>query len=146
MGAAVIRTLQQRHPDWIIHNLDLKLPRVDQQVLFDTADITSKADVDAVFAKVKPDVVVHTAGIVPSGEKRYNTSKEVRDWVFGINLGGTQNVMSAAKEHGCKAMVFTSSCTVVSDDLEHDYPYMDETLPVGNATVPYGQSKVGGDS
>lgn len=144
LGKGVLEALQEKHPDWSLHCLDIKPGEISHGIVYEEADITSKHSIDAVFARVKPDVVVHTAGIVPSGQTRYSNKQKDRDGVFAVNVTGTQNVLDAAKEHGCKAFVHTSSCTVVSDDMLHDYPNMDETIPLGNATLSYGSSKVRG--
>lgn len=144
LGGAVVDALQVKHPDWILYNLDIRPSNRndDTEVQFESANITVAEKVDAVFDKLRPHVVVHTAGVVPNGQARYSNSKNDRDWVFSINYDGTRNVLDAAKKSGCKTFVYTSSCTVMTDDVNHDYPLMDETIPIGHATLIYGSSKV----
>jgi sterol-4alpha-carboxylate 3-dehydrogenase (decarboxylating) len=40
------------------------------------------------------------------------------------------------------AFILTSSCCVISDNLDQDHPNMNENSPIGKAIVAYGQSKV----
>jgi sterol-4alpha-carboxylate 3-dehydrogenase (decarboxylating) len=58
-----------------------------------------------------------------------------------VNVIGTQNVVNAAREHGCRALVYTSSCTVVTDDLNGKFPNIDERWPVSKVSSIYGESK-----
>lgn len=144
LGSAILTAIreQEAYADWTLYNLDVRPPPEPiDSIQFYCADITSLSQVNEVFRKVNPDAVVHTAGWVPAGQKRYSTNKEVRDLVFSINYGGTKNVLEAARQTNCKAFVYTSSCTVISDDVAHDYPNMTEDIPTGNATLAYGASK-----
>lgn len=144
LGSAVIRAIreQEAYADWTLSVLDLRPPpNPIENVQYYQADITLPSEVDQIFYTVNPDAVVHTAGWVPAGQKRYSNDKKIRDLVFSINHGGTKNVLEAAKKTGCKAFVYTSSCTVISDDVAHDYPNMTEDIPTGNATLAYGASK-----
>lgn len=147
LGSAIVTALQQVHPDWTLTNLDLQPPRTPQhKAHYLQADITQAAEVERAICKANPDAVINVAGWVPGGSLRYSNSKALRDRVFAINYQGTLNVLAAAqKASHCKIFVHTSSCTVVSDDLDHDYPNMTEDLPIGNATLAYGASKAPGE-
>ena len=93
------------------------------------------------FMDYTPDVVVHTAGIVPARRDRYSTDEKHWEKVKAVNCDGTKHVLDAAMASGCRAFVYTSSCTVVADDLKHDYYYMNESVPTNLATLHYGRSK-----
>jgi nucleoside-diphosphate-sugar epimerase len=67
---------------------------------------------------------------------------EGKDTVFAINVDGTRNVVEVSQEYGVKAFVYTSSVTVLLDQLEENFRNADETWSVGRATTLYGQSKV----
>lgn len=144
IGKAIVEALAEKHPQFRITVLDLQPPTgwktARSDIQYVRADITRLEDVRRVLGDTKPSVVVHTAGIVPQGNDRY-THKN-RDLVFNINVNGTRNMLEAAKENGVKALVYTSSCTVVTDDNDRDYPNMNEMLPTGNVSLIYGQSKV----
>lgn len=65
-----------------------------------------------------------------------------KDTVFSVNVGGTRNVVQVSKKCGVKAFVYTSSVTVLLDQLEESFCNADETWSTGRATTVYGQSKV----
>jgi len=141
LGNAVILALKNKHPEFTIYNLDQNPRAVYDKVQTIQADISNKDSVDVAFSKVQPDIVFHVAGIIPSGQARYSAAESVHERAFNINVNGTKNILDAARRNGCKSFVYTSSCTVLADDLKHDYPLMDETIPIGNATLAYGSSK-----
>lgn len=62
--------------------------------------------------------------------------------VFQVNVEGTRNVVDAAKECGARGLVYTSSVTVVFDELSGDFRNVDERWPTGRAGTSYGISKV----
>ncbi|KAK4546045.1 hypothetical protein LTR36_002182 [Oleoguttula mirabilis] len=144
LGSGIVRALLERHPEWRISALDLKQPnaevlhRLDR--FFET-DISSADSVHAAFVGYHPDLVVHTAGIVPARQYRYSTKEKDWEHVRSINYGGTRHITDATMSSGCRRLVYTSSCTVAFDDLEHDYYNTDETVPLGFASLHYGQSK-----
>ncbi|OQO08823.1 hypothetical protein B0A48_05713 [Cryoendolithus antarcticus] len=144
LGREVINQLHGRHPNWTIFCLDLYAPNHAQSPLIDQTYEVDIRDRNAVFialASCKPDLVVHSAALIPSGAARYSTRDS--DWqrVKAVNSNGTVNVLEAALAAGCKAFVYTSSIAAVTDDLTRDYYYIDETLPIGRATLHYGRSK-----
>lgn len=94
-----------------------------------------------VFAEARPALVVHTVGVYPLGVRRY--SMDGADVVFQVNVEGTRNVLAASKDCGAKGLVYTSSVTVVLDELDRDFRNVDETWPTGMAKTSYGISKVG---
>ena len=59
-----------------------------------------------------------------------------------VNVQGTNHVVKAAQDHGCRALVYTSSCTVVTDEMGHKFADIDETWPVSQRLSIYGESKV----
>ncbi|KAF1355354.1 hypothetical protein BDV97DRAFT_395721 [Delphinella strobiligena] len=141
LGNACIDAVQEAHPEWTLYSLDIRPSATQKNVGFLKADITSRQETQYVISRVNPDAIIHTAGWVPNGKARYSTDKRLRARVFEINVEGARNVVEAAKQTSCKALVHTSSCTVLSDDLNHDYPYMHEDIPMGNTTLSYGASK-----
>lgn len=144
LGKGIVTSLLQKHPEWNISILDLHPPprsllnRISQ---FIPADITSAASVNNAFVDYSPDLVMHCAGIVPARKDRYSTSAKQWEKVKAINYDGTRHVLDAAMASGCLRFVYTSSCTVVIDDLDHDYDHVDEKMPIGRATLHYGKSK-----
>jgi sterol-4alpha-carboxylate 3-dehydrogenase (decarboxylating) len=144
LGSKIAESLATKHPDWSISVLDIRPPssahktRITQ---FIEADITSRESINNAFVDYSPDLVVHSAGVVPARKSRYSTKRKDWERVKAINYDGTVHVLDAAMASGCRNFVYTSSCTAVIDDLDHDYFYMNESIPIGNATLHYGKSK-----
>lgn len=110
------------------------------EVDYTRCDITNADDVRTVFKKARPTVVIHTAAVNLLGAARY--SMKGKDAVFSVNVGGTRNVIEASIDCGAKAFVYTSSVTVLLDELDRDFVNADESWATGRATTIYGQSKV----
>jgi len=90
VGSAIVRALQELHPEWRITILDKREdprqvnidsvgdPNVDDELDFLRgckygylqADITKEGEVRDAFRKAKPDAVIHAAGIVPALSER----------------------------------------------------------------------------
>jgi sterol-4alpha-carboxylate 3-dehydrogenase (decarboxylating) len=85
VGSSIVRALQERHPRWQVWILD----RLTVEQLVNThnnedelsllkgckyeyvrADITNGEEVSRALKQVRPDFVIHTAGIVPSLAER----------------------------------------------------------------------------
>ncbi|GAO15929.1 uncharacterized protein UV8b_02437 [Ustilaginoidea virens] len=87
-------------------------------------DITDKPKLLALLQQLRPDAVIHTASPAASGERK------VADELFRrVNVDGTTAVVEACQAAGVRALVYTSSASVVSDN-EHDLRNADERWPV----------------
>jgi sterol-4alpha-carboxylate 3-dehydrogenase (decarboxylating) len=104
------------------------------------ANVLQPLDLQNVFDEARPDVVIHTVGVSPVGPARYNMKG--KEAVFEINIEGTRNVVEASRACGAKALCYTSSVTVVLDELDKEFRNVDERWETGRATTVYGQSKV----
>ncbi|KIW12415.1 hypothetical protein PV08_09692 [Exophiala spinifera] len=154
VGSAIVRALQQHHPEWIVCILDVENgPGESLQDEYDEldllrscsyeyvqADITDFNVVMRVFDRVRPDAVVHTAGIVPPLRERY--SRRMESVVKRVNVMGTRHVVEAARSVECRAFVYTSSCCAVVDDMTKPYPNIDERWPTPKKSSIYGESKI----
>jgi nucleoside-diphosphate-sugar epimerase len=121
LGKRIISELRElgakRGRTVFVRNVDL-LPSqsADESVLGDISD----PDVVGRVARGM-DVIVHSAAMIDWG----NTP---RSRVFAVNLDGTRNVMSAAKQHGVRAVLYTGTMDVVMDggplrDIDESQPY-----------------------
>jgi hypothetical protein len=112
-----------------------------QDVRYVRANVLDRDALQKVFDEAKPAMVVHTVGVYRLGTARYSTRN--KEGEFTVNVEGTRNVLEASKECGAKGVVYTSSVTVVLDELGKDFKNVDEEWPTGRAKTSYGQSKVG---
>ncbi|KFA64430.1 hypothetical protein S40285_01022 [Stachybotrys chlorohalonatus IBT 40285] len=86
-------------------------------------DITDAPRLLSLFEDLKPDVVIHTASPAVDGG-------QTADELFKkVNVDGTQAVVDACRGAGVKALVYTSSASVISDNV-HDLWNADERWPV----------------
>lgn len=112
-------------------------------VAYHEADITDAARMASLFAEVRPDVVIHTAAPVP------HTTTHVSDAMYKkVNVDGTQMVVDACRANRVKALVYTSSASVLSDN-KTDLINADERWPVirgKDQTEYYSETKVQGPS
>jgi sterol-4alpha-carboxylate 3-dehydrogenase (decarboxylating) len=103
------------------------------------ADVLDPDALEKVFHEAKPAIIVHTVGVFPLGAARYSTKG--KETVFNINVKGTRNVLYASQKCGAKGLVYTSSITVICDDLSRDFKNINESWPTGRVGTSYGQSK-----
>lgn len=118
-----------------LHTTRNRRPESDG-VAYYNGDITSLDAVIAVFQKAKPDVVIHTASPTLVGGSNELFRK--------VNVEGTKCVVEACQKTGVKALVYTSSASVISDNAS-DLINADESWPViaaKNQTEYYSQTKV----
>ncbi len=97
-------------------------------------DIRDKDGLDKVFAAVRPEAVIHFAGLKAVPE---SVSKPIL--YYDNNIAGTVTLLKAMNDAGCKCIVFSSSATVYGDS--NPVPFK-EDMPEGNTTNPYGTTKL----
>lgn len=140
VGSAVVAALRGQHPEWKLSVLDLQEPIEPQlQVEYWICDITNQTEVETLIAKIKPIGIIHTAGVVPDLKDRY--SRKARERIFRVNIDGTRNVVTAARNNVVKALIWTGSCTAVTDDFSQQYPNIDESWLTSSHSLIYGESK-----
>jgi sterol-4alpha-carboxylate 3-dehydrogenase (decarboxylating) len=125
LGGHIVRLLLSQYPGSQIACLDVSTARnrVDSpQVTYHNCNITNLLDIEELFLKLQPDVIIHTAAIVPD----LGFSKEM---VYKVNVEGTKNLLTAAKNTNVKAFVYTSSSSVIVGDVD-EVINADESWPV----------------
>jgi sterol-4alpha-carboxylate 3-dehydrogenase (decarboxylating) len=130
LGAAIARGFQARGDEVIVLDVAEECP-IDG-VEYRRVDITDRAAV--IEACKGADTVVHNASIV-------HTKWNKVDFVWGVNLGGTENMLEAAKANGIERFIYISSGSVVYEgkDIENG----DESLPYASTSqAPYADSKI----
>ena len=100
---------------------------------FYRVDIRDGVGLGQVLGEVRPDAVVHFAGLKAVGE---SVGDPLR--YYENNVAGTLALLRAMHEHGPRNLVFSSSATVYGDPasvpITEDFPR--------SATNPYGRSKL----
>jgi UDP-glucose 4-epimerase len=96
-------------------------------------DIRDTDRVREVLEEVRPDAILHFAGVKSVGE-----SVERPRFYYDINVAGTLSLMEAMEDVGVRSLIFSSSATVYGDP---QYLPIDENHPL-SVTNPYGRSKL----
>lgn len=107
LGHHIVNMLLQRHPATRIAVLDLRTTdnrNPSPNVSYHDGDISDAVYVDSIFAKLKPDAVIHTASPNPHA---------ARPLLDKVNIQGTKNLIKASQDNGVKAFVYTSSASVL---------------------------------
>jgi sterol-4alpha-carboxylate 3-dehydrogenase (decarboxylating) len=104
-----VRTTRNRRPD-------------SDGVNYFDGDITKQENITSLFEKIKPDVVIHTASPLAVNEMP-------NAFLYKVNVEGTNCVIEACKATGVKALVYTSSASIISDGVT-DLINADERWPV----------------
>jgi UDP-glucose 4-epimerase len=99
------------------------------------ADIRDLSAIEGIAAATKPEVVFHLAAQI-------DVRKSVADPAFdaSINVGGTANVLEAARAAGAHRVVFTSTGGAIYGEGEGQELPLSEDAPLA-PQAPYGQSK-----
>lgn len=148
VGSAVARAVAEKHPSCTITIIDVNPPGpthvVPDSAAFIKADITQLPELTEAVLRVKPDIVIHTAGIVPVLSERFGRRLEQLVWT--VNVQGTKNMLKVAKQAEVQAFVYTSSCCAVTDDMDVPYPNIDERWPTSRSSLIYGESKAAAEA
>ncbi|KAK2065779.1 3-beta hydroxysteroid dehydrogenase/isomerase [Colletotrichum caudatum] len=88
------------------------------------ADITDTERMKSILENTKPDVVIHTASPAAQGD-----SAVAKDLFRKVNVDGTAAVVAACQASSVKALVYTSSASIISDNT-NDLINADERWPV----------------
>ena len=134
LGSQVVAALARR-ADVLTCALDLRAPNQRLPgVPYELADIRS-AEVDAIVARHRPDVVVHLASIVTPGKN----SK--REFEYSVDVGGTRNLLEACVRHQVRRIIVSSSGAAYGYHADNP-PWLteDDTLR-GNPSFAYSWHK-----
>lgn len=97
--------------------------------------ITDPTALAALFAEHTPELVFHLAAQV-------DVRRSVADPAFDtqVNVGGTINLLEAARAHGAPRMIFSSTGGAIYGEVEDALLPISEDVPPA-PMAPYGQSK-----
>ena len=106
-----------------------------KRVPFEILDIRGTADCDGTIARHKPDTVVHLASIVTP------PPKASRDFLYQVDVGGTENILNACLKHGVRRLVVTSSGAAYGYHPENSRPLVESDPIRGNKEFAYSYHK-----
>ncbi|KAI1477444.1 hypothetical protein K445DRAFT_312060 [Daldinia sp. EC12] len=114
LGHHVVALLLKRYRTDGIFVVDLCISQNRQpdtdRVQYHEADITCTPRLFETFEACRPDVVIHTASPLPQVDVQ-----STRALYDKVNVRGTQCIIEACQKYGVKALVYTSSASVISD-------------------------------
>ncbi|KAH7326566.1 C-3 sterol dehydrogenase/C-4 decarboxylase family protein [Stachybotrys elegans] len=124
LGHHIVNLALEQWTTTSISSIDLRCDRNrNPNAAYYECDITDEARLLSVLEDVKPDVVIHTASPAVDGG-------QTKDELFRkVNIDGTRTVVEACQKASVKALVYTSSASVISDNV-HDLWHADERWPV----------------
>ncbi|KAF5871186.1 putative nad dependent epimerase protein [Botrytis fragariae] len=122
VGSAIVDALHKKYPSSLIKILDISedtfewrtKSKYPPNISFVACDILDTEKLIGVLRYTKPDVVIHTAGIVPPLSERYN--RRIEERILNVNVEGTRNILNATKNAGAKAekIVLAANSTTFS--------------------------------
>lgn len=140
LGRHIVQQLKDSNEYHTVRVLDIRIPDVEHQekgVEYRCCDLRKAEDVDRAIQGA--DVVIHTATAAPTGSNAYNHTL-----MQSVNVDGTQHVIDACVSNGVKALVYTSSASVVFDG--NDLLLVDETTPYASKPLDfYTLTKIEGE-
>lgn len=101
-----------------------------------TGDIRLSADLDRAFATAPIDRVIHAAALTPDA----SAEAERPDVIVDVNIGGTVQLMQAARRAGVKRVLGLSSASVYGYATGEDGWLHEDTTPCQPAAL-YGVTK-----
>jgi UDP-glucose 4-epimerase len=103
------------------------------------ADIRDRAALEEIAGRERPEVIFHLAAQI-------DVRKSIADPAFdaSINIGGTANVLEAARAAGVRRVVFSSTGGAIYGEGKGQQLPLAEDAPLA-PEAPYGQSKFAGE-
>ncbi|MGP5341434.1 UDP-glucose 4-epimerase GalE [Glutamicibacter arilaitensis] len=137
----VLLLLEEGHTVSVLDNFSNSSPesirRVEkisgQSVATYKLDLLDRERLIDLFGQLRPDAVIHFAGLKAVGESVAEPLRYYRN-----NVAGTLNLLDGMMSTNCKKLVFSSSATVYGDS--NKLPLSETTER--SATNPYGRTKL----
>lgn len=138
VGCHVAQALRARGiPHLVIDDFSTGHAKALGDTPFIRADLRDAEAMDEIFAKHRPQTVIHLAALatLPDCAARPDAAQR-------INVDGTQHLLAAMIKHGVRDLVFASSCAVYNATPAGTF--LDETITLNPDSV-YGKSKLAGE-
>ncbi|MCK6446263.1 MAG: UDP-glucose 4-epimerase GalE [Planctomycetes bacterium] len=133
IGAVTVRLFRSLGVETIVLDNLSTGHRAAVQGTFEQVDLGDRDGLARVFAKHRPVGVVHFAAKTYVGESVKEPSKYYLE-----NVHYTWNLLEAMRAHGCRDIVFSSTCATYGNPLRVP---IDESHPQ-NPISPYGRTKL----
>jgi len=142
LGRHIVELLQGSGT-YDVRVMDIRIPDAKDRVAgveYIECDLRKPEDVDRGIEGAS--VVMHTATAAPTGSNAYN-----HQLMQSVNVDGTRHVIDACVKHGVKALVYTSSASVVFDGkdlflVDEDIPYAAKPLDFYTITKIEGEKLI----
>ena len=129
IGTELVAALRSRHGEDAVIATDL---RASEGITL--LDVMNLEEMDRIISENEVESIYHLAALLSAtGEKK-------PELCWRINVGGLENVLTVAKEHGCSVFA-PSSIAVFGPDCP---PIAPQVTPL-NPTTVYGRTKVEGE-
>jgi sterol-4alpha-carboxylate 3-dehydrogenase (decarboxylating) len=124
LGHHIVNIALEQWTTTAVASIDLRCQRNrNPAASYHECDITDSDKLTSVLEEIKPDVVIHTASpVADGGQTAHALFKKV-------NIDGTASVVDACQKSAVKALVYTSSASIISDN-SNDLWHADERWPV----------------
>lgn len=100
---------------------------------FIQGDISDSLVLGQIFSDYRPKAIIHFAAYAYVGESVENPAKYYQN-----NLAGSISLLEAMRLHGCKNIIYSSSCSTYGIPQQIPIPENHPQLPVN----PYGRTKL----
>lgn len=136
-----VALVEAGHEPVIVDSFENSSPRVLKRLtqlfqrppIIHQGDIRDAAFIEKVITDEQCDAVIHFAGLKAVGESMAEPLK-----YFDFNVAGSERLLTAMRNAGCKKLIFSSSATVYGTPA---YLPIDEDHPLSTQSV-YGQTKL----
>lgn len=134
IGSHFVRYLTENsHEVIVLDNLSRgHIESINENAVFELADLMNKDSLDQVIKKHEPDAIVHFAAFAYVGE-----SVEKPEMYYENNVVGSFNLITAAVQNGIKKFVFSSTCSLYGNPVR--VPIAEDQMP--NPINPYANTK-----
>jgi UDP-glucose 4-epimerase len=137
-----VSLIEDGHEPVIVDNFSNSKPAVIDRIeqicgvrpAVHSLDVRDEDALSALFTAIKPEAVIHLAGLKSVGE----SVKKPLEY-YAHNLDAAFTLLTVMRDHGVVDLVFSSSATVYG--TRAPVPYVETYEPLNSAS-PYGQTKV----
>ncbi len=133
IGSATVRALEEAGVAVVVLDNLSTGHRATVRSAFEAVDLGDRAALARVFERHRPAAVIHFAAKCYVGESVQDPAKYYRE-----NVVHTWNLLEAMRAHGCRDIVFSSTCATYGEPKTVPIPSDHPQDPIN----PYGRTKL----